>query len=250
MWRFGIHQKISCVGLDLVMYIPSKYWSQSEDRSPEGNLKQEGGHRIPLWPNSGSEGLKGAMATKQSHLAEDLSCPICGSILQKPVVLFCRHRFCKVCLESLWNSGGSCECPLCCQPSSMGELIVNTTLEKTCEGFLERRKNDPLACKEHGETLSLFCLEDLEPTCSKCKSSANHKGHRLYPLNEASHDCKVCMQCWFQSTVLTVVLSIQGLEGKQKLFMRIKNHLDNRSFYLGLWKLLFMDSGLGSLSDY
>ncbi|KAI2666025.1 Zinc-binding protein A33 [Labeo rohita] len=130
------------------------------------------------------------MATKQSHLAEDLSCPICGSILQKPVVLFCRHRFCKVCLESLWNSGGSCECPLCCQPSSMGELIVNTTLEKTCEGFLERRKNDPLACKEHGETLSLFCLEDLEPTCSKCKSSANHKGHRLYPLNEASHDCK------------------------------------------------------------
>ncbi|RXN04409.1 zinc-binding A33-like protein [Labeo rohita] len=89
------------------------------------------------------------MATKQSHLAEDLSCPICGSILQKPVVLFCRHRFCKVCLESLWNSGGSCECPLCCQPSSMGELIVNTTLEKTCEGFLERRKNDPLACKEH-----------------------------------------------------------------------------------------------------
>ncbi|KAK2916713.1 hypothetical protein Q8A67_001087 [Cirrhinus molitorella] len=130
------------------------------------------------------------MATKQSHLAEDLSCPICGSILQKPVVLFCRHRFCKVCLESLWNGGGSCECPLCCQPSSMGELIVNTTLEKTCEGFLEHCKNDPLACKEHGETLSLFCLEDLEPTCSKCKSSANHKGHRLYPLHEASHDCK------------------------------------------------------------
>uniref|UniRef100_A0A8C0YDD4 Tripartite motif containing 35-13 n=2 Tax=Cyprinus carpio TaxID=7962 RepID=A0A8C0YDD4_CYPCA len=130
------------------------------------------------------------MSTKQSHLAEDLSCPICGSILQKPVVLFCRHRFCKVCLESLWNGGGSCECPLCCQPSSVGELIVNTTLEKTCEGFLERCKNDPLACKEHGETLTLFCLEDLEPTCSKCKSSANHQGHRLYPLNEASHDCK------------------------------------------------------------
>ncbi|KAL0197015.1 hypothetical protein M9458_005555, partial [Cirrhinus mrigala] len=79
-----------------------------------------------------------------------------------------KHRFCKVCLESLWNGGGSCECPLCCQPSSMGELIVNTMLEKTCEGFLERCKNDPLACKEHGETLSLFCLEDLEPTCSKC----------------------------------------------------------------------------------
>uniref|UniRef100_A0A673N6N7 Zinc-binding protein A33-like n=1 Tax=Sinocyclocheilus rhinocerous TaxID=307959 RepID=A0A673N6N7_9TELE len=150
------------------------------------------------------------MATKQSHLAEDLSCPICGSILQKPVVLFCRHRFCKVCLESLWNGGGSCVCPLCCQLSSMGELIVNTTLEKTCEGFLERCKNDPLACKEHGETLTLFCLEDLEPTCSKCKSSANHQGHRLYPLNEASHDCKELKN------------ALKPLQEKLKLFRKAK----------------------------
>lgn len=141
---------------------------------------------------SGNEGVTVAMATKQSHLEEDLSCPICGSIFEKPVVLFCRHRFCKRCLESLWNGAGACECPLCCQPSSMGELIVNTTLEKTCEGFLkERSKNDPMACREHGERLSLFCLEDLEPTCSKCKSLGNHKGHRLYSLDEASQDCKV-----------------------------------------------------------
>ncbi|XP_065119389.1 zinc-binding protein A33 isoform X1 [Paramisgurnus dabryanus] len=131
------------------------------------------------------------MATKQSHLEEDLSCPICGSIFEKPVVLFCRHRFCKRCLESLWNGVGSCECPLCCQPSSMGELVVNATLEKTCEGFLkERAKNDPMSCKEHGERLSLFCLEDLEPTCGKCKSLGYHKGHRLYSLDEASQDCK------------------------------------------------------------
>uniref|UniRef100_A0A671R7Q3 Zinc-binding protein A33-like n=1 Tax=Sinocyclocheilus anshuiensis TaxID=1608454 RepID=A0A671R7Q3_9TELE len=152
------------------------------------------------------------MASKQSHLAEDLSCPICGNILQKPIVLFCRHCFCKLCLESLWNGGGSCECPLCCQPSSMGELIVNTTLEKTCEGFLERCKNDPLACKEHGETLTLFCLEDLEPTCSKCKSSANanHKGHRLYPLNEASHDCKELKN------------ALKPLQQKLKLFQKAK----------------------------
>ncbi|XP_016321136.1 zinc-binding protein A33-like [Sinocyclocheilus anshuiensis] len=153
------------------------------------------------------------MASKQSHLAEDLSCPICGNILQKPIVLFCRHCFCKLCLESLWNGGGSCECPLCCQPSSMGELIVNTTLEKTCEGFLERCKNDPLACKEHGETLTLFCLEDLEPTCSKCKSSANanHKGHRLYPLNEASHDCKEELKN-----------ALKPLQQKLKLFQKAK----------------------------
>ncbi|KAI4882414.1 hypothetical protein NFI96_025170, partial [Prochilodus magdalenae] len=76
-------------------------------------------------------------------------------------------------------------------PSSMGELMVSATLEKTCDGFLmDRRKNNPFACKEHGETLTLFCLEDLQPTCTACKSSDRHKGHRIYSLDEASQDCK------------------------------------------------------------
>lgn len=187
------------------------------------------------------------MATKQSHLADDLSCPICGSILQKPVVLFCRHRFCKLCLENLWNGGGSCECPLCCQPSSMGELIVNTMLEKTCEGFLERCKNDPLACKEHGETLTLFCLEDLEPTCSKCKLSANHQGHRLYPLNEASHDCKVCLHTgsWSSASMFDICLQAMlipvyifnncTVNSRTRRISKIfyeNNHLDNCPFAL------------------
>ncbi|XP_051995849.1 zinc-binding protein A33 [Xyrauchen texanus] len=152
------------------------------------------------------------MASKQSRLEEDLSCPICGSILQKPVVLFCRHRFCKHCLESFWNGGGTCECPLCCQPSSMGELLVNKMLEKTCECFLkERCKNDPLACKEHGEKLTLFCLEDLEPTCSKCESLSNHMGHRLYPLYEASQDCKEELKN-----------ALKPLKDKLKLFQKAK----------------------------
>ncbi|KAG1931375.1 tripartite motif-containing protein 35-like [Pimephales promelas] len=167
--------------------------------------------KYPFVTQLGNEGLKGAMATMQSYLADDLSCPICGNILQKPVVLFCRHRFCKLCLENQWNGGGSCECPLCTQPSSMGELIVNTMLEKTCEGFLERCKNNPLACKEHGETLTLFCLEDLEPICCKCQSSANHHGHRLYPLNEASHDCKEELKN-----------ALKPLQEKLKLFRKAK----------------------------
>ncbi len=180
-----------------------------------------------------NEGLKGAMASKQSYLTEDLSCPICGNILQQPVVLFCRHRFCKLCLESMWNGEGSCECPLCCQPSSMGELMVNTTLEKTCEGFLERCKNDPLACKEHGETLTLFCLEDLEPTCSKCKSSANHKSHRLYPLNEASHDCKVYTDSWSLESMVSCYCTFNSRTRRKHFFFYKNNHLGNRYFSLG-----------------
>lgn len=132
------------------------------------------------------------MATR--HSEDDLSCPICGKIFQQPVVLFCRHRFCKPCLEGRWSDAGACECPLCYQPSSPGELMVSTALEKTCESFLkDRRKNNPFACKEHGEELTLFCLEDLQPACVACKSSDSHKGHRLYSLDEALQDCKVSL---------------------------------------------------------
>ncbi|XP_017556982.1 zinc-binding protein A33 [Pygocentrus nattereri] len=160
------------------------------------------------------------MATR--HSEDDLSCPICGKIFQQPVVLFCRHRFCKPCLESSWSSGGACECPLCLQPSSTGELLVNTTLEKTCEGFLmDRRKNNPFACKEHGETLTLFCLEELQPTCVACKSSDRHKSHRLYSLDEAAQDCKAELKT-----------ALMPLQKKLKTFRKVKLTFDQTADHI------------------
>ncbi|KAK3532602.1 hypothetical protein QTP86_025364, partial [Hemibagrus guttatus] len=157
------------------------------------------------------------MTTRHSALGEDLSCPICGKIFQEPVVLFCKHRFCRPCLEICWGrGGGTCECPLCCQPSSMGELMVNTKLKKTCEGYLkEQRKSNPFACKEHGESLTLFCLEDLQPTCIECKDSGSHKGHRLYCLEEASQDCKAELKT-----------ALKPLQDKLKFFRNVKSTFD------------------------
>uniref|UniRef100_A0A673FWW0 Zinc-binding protein A33-like n=1 Tax=Sinocyclocheilus rhinocerous TaxID=307959 RepID=A0A673FWW0_9TELE len=128
-------------------------------------------------------------------LEEDHSCSVCGEVFSVPVVLCCVScgcSFCEICCQQFWET----QCPFCRKEASGSHL----------RKFREQRL-------KHGETLTLFCLEDLEPTCSKCKSSANanHKGHRLYPLNEASHDCKEELKN-----------ALKPLQQKLKLFRKAK----------------------------
>lgn len=54
--------------------------------------------------------------------------------------------------------------------------------------------DSPEWCEEHGESLSMFCLDDLEPLCKQC-AAVSHAGHRVYLLTEAATDCKVGIRC-------------------------------------------------------
>ncbi|XP_051561553.1 E3 ubiquitin-protein ligase TRIM35-like [Myxocyprinus asiaticus] len=50
--------------------------------------------------------------------------------------------------------------------------------------------SESVVCGHHGQSFSLFCLDDLSPVCSECEESDTHEGHRIYRIQDALHDCK------------------------------------------------------------
>ncbi|XP_036441665.1 tripartite motif-containing protein 35-like [Colossoma macropomum] len=132
------------------------------------------------------------MAAKSSLSEKDLSCILCCDIYVDPVLLSCRHSFCKDCWEEYQQTKKPLKCPLCRKQCPKGFPPLNLQLKVLCDNFRQERDNSAVRsetlCGLHKEELKLFCLEDKEPVCVVCRESKLHSRHSFRPLDEAAFE--------------------------------------------------------------
>uniref|UniRef100_A0A3P8NV93 B30.2/SPRY domain-containing protein n=1 Tax=Astatotilapia calliptera TaxID=8154 RepID=A0A3P8NV93_ASTCA len=95
-----------------------------------------------------SDSLTDSMA---SILEEDLCCPVCLEVFRDPVLLSCRHNFCKECLKRWWGERTIHDCPLCKRRSSEDNPPLNRFLGTVCQFFLRNKyqeKGGQAGCTE------------------------------------------------------------------------------------------------------
>ncbi|XP_018526461.1 E3 ubiquitin-protein ligase TRIM39 [Lates calcarifer] len=77
------------------------------------------------------------MAAASSLLTEErFLCSVCLDVFTEPVSTPCGHNFCSACIHKYWDSGDSCQCPLCKKIfSTRPELQVNTIMSELAGEF-------------------------------------------------------------------------------------------------------------------
>uniref|UniRef100_A0A673KEA7 Uncharacterized protein n=1 Tax=Sinocyclocheilus rhinocerous TaxID=307959 RepID=A0A673KEA7_9TELE len=135
------------------------------------------------------------MAQECSFSMEDLQCPVCCEVFNIPVILSCKHSFCKTCIQTHWDRMGTRQCPLCRRterssrpPVNMALKLASDVFKKKPEQFMAKSVE---RCSRHNEQLKLFCRKDAELICIVCTSSRSHKNHEYCPIAEAASDIMV-----------------------------------------------------------
>ncbi|KAM3621574.1 uncharacterized protein V6R79_012984 [Siganus canaliculatus] len=152
-----------------------------------------------------------------SRSEEDLCCPVCHEVYRDPVLLSCRHSFCKDCLKNWWREKDTRECPLCKRRSSMEPPL------SLCESFIQERDQRPSEglCSLHSEKLKLFCLDHQQPVCVVCSHSEKHLNHRFRPIDEASQQHKKELQ-----------EHLETFKEKLKSFKQVKVNFDQTTKHI------------------
>ncbi|XP_029591206.1 zinc-binding protein A33 [Salmo trutta] len=159
------------------------------------------------------------MASIASLPEGNLSCSVCRDIFRDPVILSCRHSICKVCLLELWKHNDVLECPLCRRRSSL-ELPFDLNLKRQCEAVLQERSREDtteseVLCNLHNEKLMLFCLEDKQLLCLKCKALKKNTNDGLCQIDKAAKNYKEKLQT-----------ALKPLQGNLKAFNKVIQSCD------------------------
>ncbi|XP_042600021.1 zinc-binding protein A33-like [Cyprinus carpio] len=132
------------------------------------------------------------MAQESSFSMEDLQCSVCCEVFDTPIILSCKHSFCKTCIQTHWDHMGTRQCPLCRRtehstrpPINMALKLASDVFKKNPEQFMAKSVE---RCSIHNEQLKLFCRKDAELICIACTSSRSHKNHEYCPIADAASD--------------------------------------------------------------
>ncbi|XP_065272012.1 E3 ubiquitin-protein ligase TRIM7-like [Emys orbicularis] len=133
-----------------------------------------------------------AASSQVKDLQEAVTCSICLSSFDDPVILKCGHNFCRSCITQYCKDSKTAPpypCPECRELFREGEFQPNRQLRNVVE--ITKKIPEPggkKACEKHEELLKLFCEVDQTPICVVCRESRSHKDHAVVLLEEAALD--------------------------------------------------------------
>ncbi|XP_060947489.1 E3 ubiquitin-protein ligase TRIM39-like [Limanda limanda] len=113
------------------------------------------------------------MASASCVLSEErLLCSICLDVFTDPVTMSCGHNFCSSCLHTYWDSGDTCQCPMCKREfSTRPELQVNTFISELADEFkklVQVKASTPGPQLPAVDVLCDFCSEVKEKAVKSC----------------------------------------------------------------------------------
>ncbi|XP_053271288.1 E3 ubiquitin-protein ligase TRIM21 [Pleuronectes platessa] len=113
------------------------------------------------------------MASASSLLSEErLLCSICLDVFTDPVSIQCGHNFCSTCINTYWDSGDTCQCPMCNQTfSTRPELRVNTVMSELADEFkklVQVKASTPGPQLPAVDVLCDICSEIKEKAVKSC----------------------------------------------------------------------------------
>uniref|UniRef100_A0A2R9CA71 RING-type E3 ubiquitin transferase n=1 Tax=Pan paniscus TaxID=9597 RepID=A0A2R9CA71_PANPA len=153
-----------------------------------------------------------------NKLQEEVICPICLDILQKPVTIDCGHNFCLKCITQIGETScGFFKCPLCKTSVRKNAIRFNSLLRNLVEKIQAlqasevQSKRKEATCPRHQEMFHYFCEDDGKFLCFVCRESKDHKSHNVSLIEEAAQN--------YQGQIQE---QIQVLQQKEKETVQVK----------------------------